>query len=72
MGNLCVRIVILIKMKNKYLEISSFDNPRVVCISPVNDAIDVFSDANIGNKYIVKIIELTAEEWDNLPGFEGF
>lgn len=59
-------------MKNKYLKISSFDNPRVVCICPVNDIVDTFQDADVGNKYIVKIIELTDDEWDNLPEFEGF
>lgn len=58
--------------KNKYLKISSFDNPRVVCVSPINDATDVFQDADVGNKYIIKIIELTPEEWDNLPEFNGF
>ena len=31
-----------------------------------------FSDAEIGDKIVIELIQMTEDQWDNLPEFEGW
>ena len=56
----------------RYIKVSlggiSFTQP----ISEPMDVITLFDGADPGEKYIVEVVEMSAEDYEKLPEFDGF
>lgn len=57
--------------KNKYIKIT-FGYSAVVTEADALDFIRELDAEDIGLKFIIEVLYLTADEFNNLPDFEGF
>jgi hypothetical protein len=61
------------EMKKKYATLSYDGRGYSVPLSQAGAALnDVLEAAEVDDKWEVKIVEMTDEQFDNLPEFEGF
>jgi hypothetical protein len=59
-------------MTNKYIKLFLPDNPRNSCVMSFKDFYDELEDMELEDIYSFKVVEMTDEEIDRLPSFDGF
>lgn len=59
-------------MSNKYIKLFLSDNPKNSCVMSFADFYDYLEDVEPEDIYSFKVVEMTQEEINRLPEFEGF